>query len=198
MEHHDWATGRASARSQGFGLQVSSRVFPVEPSGVATYLDGGANSVAFSPDGNSLVSGSLDRSLRVWDLSGTKRANQQNAKGGQPVAGSGTCAHTLTGHKVSCSWSCPHRRVCCVLNYSTRVQDYVLSVGVTPDGRWVVSGSKDRSIQFWNADQEQAHLMLQGHKNSGEFRDCFHAVWPSFTDAFHLLPSHFYRPVQAR
>lgn len=43
-----------------------------------------------------------------------------------------------------------------------------MSVGVTPDGRWVVSGSKDRSIQFWNADQEQAHLMLQGHKNSGQ------------------------------
>jgi len=75
----------------------------LESSSAVTYLEGCANSVAFSPDGNSLVSGSLDRSLRVWDLSGTKRANQQNAKGGQPVTGSGTCAHTLTGHKVSCS-----------------------------------------------------------------------------------------------
>ncbi|KAG7561989.1 hypothetical protein FFLO_02544 [Filobasidium floriforme] len=100
-------------------------------------------SVAFSPDGNSLVSGSLDRTLRVWDLSGTKRAVSQNLKGGQIVNSSGTCAHTLNGHK-----------------------DYVLSVGVTPDGQWVVSGSKDRSIQFWNVASEQAHLMLQGHKNS--------------------------------
>lgn len=50
----------------------------------------------------------------------------------------------------------------------TCVQDYVLSVGVTPDGNWVASGSKDRSIQFWNIQSGQAQLMLQGHKNSGE------------------------------
>lgn len=91
------------------------------------------------------MSGSLDRTLRVWDLSGTKRAVAGNLKGGQVIQGSGTCTHTLSGHK-----------------------DYVLSVGVTPDGQWVVSGSKDRSIQFWNVASDQAHLMLQGHKNSGE------------------------------
>lgn len=48
------------------------------------------------------------------------------------------------------------------------MQDYVLSVAVSPDGNWVVSGSKDRSIQFWNASTGQAQFMLQGHKNSGK------------------------------
>jgi glucose repression regulatory protein TUP1 len=65
-------------------------------------------SVAFSPDGNSLVSGSLDRTLRVWDLSGTKRAVSQNLKGGQIVNSSGTCAHTLNGHKVGPFIACSH------------------------------------------------------------------------------------------
>ncbi|KLT38664.1 WD40 repeat-like protein [Cutaneotrichosporon oleaginosum] len=101
-------------------------------------------SVAFSPDGKSLVSGSLDRTLRVWDLAQTKRAVEHSPAGSKEVEkGLGTCASTLNGHK-----------------------DYVLSVAISPDGRWVVSGSKDRSIEFWDILSGQAQFMLQGHKNS--------------------------------
>lgn len=46
-------------------------------------------------------------------------------------------------------------------------QDYVLSVAVSHDGQWVVSGSKDRGVQFWDAKNAVVQLMLQGHKNSG-------------------------------
>lgn len=53
-----------------------------------------------------------------------------------------------------------------VLNLFSDNQDYVLSVAISPDGQWVVSGSKDRSIQFWNIATGQAQFMLQGHKNS--------------------------------
>lgn len=45
----------------------------------------------------------------------------------------------------------------------------MLSVAVSPDGAWVVSGSKDRGVQFWNPEDAQTQLVLQGHKNSGEF-----------------------------
>jgi glucose repression regulatory protein TUP1 len=100
-------------------------------------------SVAFSPDGKSLVSGSLDRTLRVWDLSQTQRAVDAAGPNDKIETGLGTCASTLTGHK-----------------------DYVLSVAISPDGQWVVSGSKDRSIQFWNIQSGQAQFLLQGHKNS--------------------------------
>jgi general transcriptional corepressor TUP1 len=43
----------------------------------------------------------------------------------------------------------------------------VLSVAVSHDGQWVVSGSKDRGVQFWDARSAIVQLMLQGHKNSG-------------------------------
>jgi hypothetical protein len=46
------------------------------------------------------------------------------------------------------------------------LQDYVLSVAVSADGQWVVSGSKDRGVQFWDARTATVQLMLQGHKNS--------------------------------
>ncbi|BEI79920.1 hypothetical protein CcaverHIS002_0104490 [Cutaneotrichosporon cavernicola] len=101
-------------------------------------------SVAFSPDGKSLVSGSLDRTLRVWDVTQTKRAVEHPSASSKDVEkGLGSCASTLNGHK-----------------------DYVLSVAISPDGRWVVSGSKDRSIEFWDILSGQAQFMLQGHKNS--------------------------------
>ena len=47
------------------------------------------------------------------------------------------------------------------------LQDFVLSVALTPDGEWVLSGSKDRGVQFWDPHTGDTQLMLQGHKNSG-------------------------------
>lgn len=53
------------------------------------------------------------------------------------------CTTTLAGHK-----------------------DYVLSVAVSPDGEWIMSGSKDRGVQFWDPKTAKPQFMLQGHKNS--------------------------------
>ena len=46
---------------------------------------------------------------------------------------------------------------------------------ISPDGKWVVSGSKDRGVQFWNPADGQPQFMLQGHKNSG----ISHSILPS-------------------
>jgi len=94
-------------------------------------------SVAFAPDGKTLVSGSLDKTLKLWDMS---HPGRNGASGSGQKNQSKT---TFTGHK-----------------------DFVLSVAVSPDGRWVVSGSKDRGVQFWDPLTAQTQFMLQGHKNS--------------------------------
>lgn len=46
------------------------------------------------------------------------------------------------------------------------LQDFVLSVALTPDAQWVMSGSKDRGVQFWDPRTGNTQVMLQGHKNS--------------------------------
>ncbi|PWW80389.1 WD40 repeat-like protein [Tuber magnatum] len=94
-------------------------------------------SVAFAPNGRDLVSGSLDKTIKMWELSA--------ARGLMPGGGTsrGKCVKTFEGHK-----------------------DFVLSVALTPDGNWVLSGSKDRGVQFWDPRTASAQLMLQGHKNS--------------------------------
>lgn len=103
-------------------------------------------SVAFSPSGNHLVSGSLDKTIRMWKLNTTPAMGSAYPK-------SGECIRTFEGHK-----------------------DFVLSVALTPDGNWVMSGSKDRGVQFWDPETGNAQLMLQGHKNSGKFSNAYTLV----------------------
>ncbi|KAI8376477.1 WD40-repeat-containing domain protein [Radiomyces spectabilis] len=93
-------------------------------------------SVAFMPDGKTLISGSLDKTLRMWALGTHDRAYAGDR-------GKNACKQVFTGHK-----------------------DFVLSVATTPDGNWIVSGSKDRGVQFWDPRTGQTQFMLQGHKNS--------------------------------
>ncbi|EJU02232.1 WD40 repeat-like protein [Dacryopinax primogenitus] len=100
-------------------------------------------SVAFSPDGKALVSGSLDKTLKWWSLSDLKSLDSeaQRARRGRIVERRESM--TLGGHR-----------------------DYVLSVAMSPDGKWIVSGSKDRGVQFWNPHTATTQFVLQGHKNS--------------------------------
>lgn len=97
-------------------------------------------SVAFSPNGNELISGSLDRTIKMWSF--TSPAQHHPGRGPQ-TRPTGKCIRTFEGH-----------------------MDFVLSVALTPDGRWVMSGSKDRGVQFWDPHTGQAYLHLQGHRNS--------------------------------
>jgi len=94
-------------------------------------------SVAFSPTSKELVSGSLDRTIRMWELQPHYNGSRTNQPRG------GKCIKVFEGHK-----------------------DFVLSVALSPDGAWVLSGSKDRGVQFWDPQTGDAQLMLQGHKNS--------------------------------
>lgn len=51
-------------------------------------------------------------------------------------------------------------------------------MALTPDGDWVLSGSKDRGVQFWDPRTGDTQLMLQGHKNSGIY-DLFPSYIPT-------------------
>lgn len=95
-------------------------------------------SVVFTRNGNGVVSGSLDRSVKLWNLRSGSSNNNTNAK---PTPG--TCEVTYTGHK-----------------------DFVLSVATTQNDEYILSGSKDRGVLFWDTKSGNPLLMLQGHRNS--------------------------------
>ncbi|KAF7544620.1 hypothetical protein G7Z17_g9797 [Cylindrodendrum hubeiense] len=123
-------------------LDKSVRVWDIHSGFLVERLEGpdghkdSVYSVAFSPNGKDLVSGSLDRTIKMWELSTPRNGPNPGPKGGK-------CVKTFEGHR-----------------------DFVLSVALTPDANWVLSGSKDRGVQFWDPRTGTTQLMLQGHKNS--------------------------------
>lgn len=131
-------------------LDTVVRIWDVQTGKLVERLKGHRDSVysvAFTPDGRGLVSGSLDKTLKYWDVQPINERRKNGLKNGAPAVLDRTsaCMMNFTGHK-----------------------DYVLSVAVSHDGQWVVSGSKDRGVQFWDAKSAVVQCMLQGHKNSGE------------------------------
>jgi general transcriptional corepressor TUP1 len=127
-------------------LDTIVRLWDVETGQLLERLRGHKDSVysvAFTPDGKGLVSGSLDKTLKYWELNTV--ALREFGEGTELRRGEkyAKCSLNFVGHK-----------------------DYVLSVAISHDGQWVVSGSKDRGVQFWDKNGV-AQLMLQGHKNSG-------------------------------
>lgn len=132
-------------------------------------------SIAFTQDGRGLISGSLDRTLKHWDIqpildslpSSTVNAKsknpnkndasegrERNARIGKPL----TRGEEAVGGGESGSQ--------CMMNFDGH-KDYVLGVAVSYDGQWIVSGSKDQSVRFWNVKTGVAQCTLLGHERSG-------------------------------
>ena len=94
--------------------------------------------MAFSPDGKQVVSGSWDKSVKLWNVE------------------TGTCESTVRGHngKDGCicdchSWGALKGSVnpeCPVTGHSGQVS----SVAFSADGQWVMSGSSDKKIRLWD------------------------------------------------
>ena len=95
--------------------------------------------VAALPNGNCyIVSGSWDRTLKVWDAS------------------SGECLQTLRGHTGVARRRRPVERR--VDRSSTPRRAQVLCVAVLPNGR-VVSGSDDGTLKVWVDYAKMARLV---------------------------------------
>ncbi|KAI0947568.1 hypothetical protein AcW1_009291 [Taiwanofungus camphoratus] len=141
-------------------LDTIVRIWDVQTGQLVERLKGHRDSVysvAFTPDGKGLVSGSLDKTLKYWDVRPILRGRDGSGAG---AVTQGSASASKNGVKEG-----GEKGSQCTMNF-TGHKDYVLSVAVSHDGQWVVSGSKDRGVQFWDAKTAVVQCMLQGHKNS--------------------------------
>jgi WD40 repeat protein len=133
-------------------------------------LEGHSNCVtyaAFSADGQQIVSGSTDKTVRVW-----------NAQTGDQLA-------VLEGHSdfvTSASFSPDGQQIVSgSYDYTVRVwsaqtgdqlavleghSEQVTSASFSPDGQQIVSGSYDYTVRVWNAQTGDQLAVLEDHSGS--------------------------------
>ncbi len=126
-------------------------------------------SIAFSPDGVTLASGSEDKTIEMWKLDAGKRW------------------YTLTGHSdwVTCVAFSPDGATLASGGRDKTIQiwdlnkgkwwyalrgheDRVYAVAFSPDGQVLASGSRDKTLQLWNLNKGRPMSALNGHAGGVE------------------------------
>jgi hypothetical protein len=107
-------------------------------------------SVAVTPDGRYVVSGSWDRTVRIWELATGKEVRRLIGQQGhvESVAVTPDGRYIVSGGNDATLrlWELATGEE---IRRFAGHEGHVRSVAVTPDGRYVVSGSWDRTVRIW-------------------------------------------------
>ncbi len=126
---------------------------------------GAVMAVEVSPDGKCVISGSWDKTVKIWNIE------------------TGECLKTLKGHSADIQSlavfpdglkiaSASRDRTLKIWdirsgNCLTTLEGHegeVTSVSISPDGKRIISGSNDKTIKVWNSETNEYMLALNGHK----------------------------------
>jgi WD40 repeat protein len=126
----------------------------------------GVNSVAYSHDGLYIVSGSDDKTVRVWDTQTGKELAVLEGYSGDvnSMAFSPDGAHIASGsvNRTVRVWDAQTGKELAALEGHSSA---VWSVAFSPDGAHIVSGSDDNTVRVWDAQTGKKLAVLEGHSD---------------------------------
>ena len=158
--------GFTSAIKVQAGNQSSWRAPPLKWTGHTGIL----YSVCYSPDGTRVVSGSGDKTIRIWDAeSGAVVGEHLIGHNGEvnSVAFSPDGQYIISGSDDRTIRIWDAETGASVGNPLNGHIGWVWSVAYSPDGLRIVSGSSDRTIRIWDAETgASVGEHLRGHNGS--------------------------------
>ena len=151
-------------------MTSSIRLWDVKSGEQKALLSGHSDSVrsvAFSPDGETLASGSSDDSIRLWDVkSGEQKAILSGHSDSVRSVAFSPDGETLASGSSDSSirlWDVKSGEQKALLSgHSSDVS----SVAFSPDGETLASGSNDKSIRLWDVKSGEQKAILSGHSDS--------------------------------
>ena len=124
------------------------------------------NSIAFSPDGRSLVSGSDDHSVCVWNIrDGSSKKLPVTDKAGYffSVVFSPDGRYIAAGDFNESLWIWDSRTRKLVANWKGH-RGSVWCVEFTPDGKGLMSGGTDTTVKLWDVSSLGIQRRYQGER----------------------------------
>lgn len=125
------------------------------------------SAVAFSPNGESILTGSYDKTARLWNVKSQKIINtfsaHQDAVWAVTFSPNGQSILTGSDDKTARLWDVKSGK----LIHTFRIHlEAVRAVAFSPDGQFILTGSTDQTARLWNLQSKKLIHTFRGHQDA--------------------------------
>ncbi len=162
LQELDKSVGTDDERFQSLQALQQANYQVLEQNRLEGHSDG-VSSANFSPDGSKIVTASMDKTARVWDLQGkllTTISDDSDGVNSANFSPDGSKIVTASGDKTARVWDLQGKLLATISGHS----DGVNSANFSPDGSKIVTASGDKTARVWDL---QGNLLatISGHSD---------------------------------